>query len=165
MITLILGAAGLAACQRDEEDNADSAQYELGGINRIMLDAVVDTIVPKDQDPGAVEAGVTDSLLELFDQSEHMRQHANAMLSRAEVVAQHKYHKPFHRLGLKRREGILHRTLHSRHKDDQAASRAISVLRGHVIEAFYESPIGQSVVGYYPPYPGGYPDYHIPPPT
>lgn len=32
-----------------------------------MLDAFVDTVVPKDQDSGAVEAGVTDELLAWFD--------------------------------------------------------------------------------------------------
>ena len=160
---MIIGATGLSACQDQEEDRAKNENLEEPAIDRATLDAVVDAFVPKDQDPGAVEAGITDILFDLFGKSERLRQHGKALLLHVELVAQHKFHKPFYRLNLARREDILHKTFHSRHEDDQDARRAIGTLRGHVIEAFYVSEVGHATLGYNPPYPDGYPDYHTPP--
>ena len=85
------------------------------------------------------------------------------MLEHVEVIAQRQFRKPFHRLNLAQREEIIRKTMHSRSDDDKPARRAIVTLHGRVIEAFYLSPAGQAMLGYYPPYPHGYPDYHSPP--
>jgi len=163
LITVVTGVVTLTACRDQTEENGVSDKSGSTGIDRRALDAVVDAFVPRDQDAGAVEAGVTEKLLELFDENEDMKLHGEALLGRVEVVAQHKYRRAFSRLNLARREEIIRKTLHSRSKDDQSARHAISLLRGQVIKAYYLSPAGQAMLGYTPPYPNGYPDFHIPP--
>ena len=160
---IITGIAGLTACQDQTEEKSASFKPASTDIDKKTLDAVVDAFVPRDQDAGAVEAGVSEKLLEIFDKKEDMKLHGLAMLERVEVVAQHKHHSPFHRLGLATREEIIDKTFHSRRKDDQPARQAISVLSAYVIEAFYISSVGQAMLGYTPPYPNGYPDYYAPP--
>ena len=162
MGAIISSLLGIAACQDHGENNRSSTISDPTFIDRKTLDAVVDAFVPKDQDAGAVEAGASEKLLELFEKSEDMRNHGTVLLARVEVVAQHKYRKPFYQLSLAKREEIIHKTLYSPRKDDQSASLAINILSGHVIRAFYLSPVGQSILGYTPPYPNGYPDYHTP---
>ena len=163
LITVAVGVTGITACQDDLEVDNVSKKSGLTGIDRTTLDAVVDTIVPRDQDPGAVEAGVSEVLLDLFDKQEEMKKHGEAILAHVEDIAQHKFRKPFHRLSLARREEIIRKILNSRRDDEQSARRAIVALHGRVIEAFYLSPVGQAMFGYYPPYPNGYPDYNAPP--
>jgi hypothetical protein len=160
---IMAGIAGLTACQDQSEQKSTSSKSASTDIDTKTLDAVVDAFVPRDQDAGAVEAGVSEKLLDMFDKKEDMRAYGVAMLDRVEAVAQQKYRRPFYRLGLAKREKIMQMTLHSQRKDDQPARQAISVLRGHVIEAFYLSPSGQTMLGFTPPYPNGYPDYHAPP--
>jgi hypothetical protein len=160
VFTFVTGITGLVACENEKEVIHLSGQLGYTEAKMATLDAVVDAFVPKDQDPGAVEAGVSAKLLGLFHKKDEMKQHGEALLARVELVAQHKHRRPFHRLSLNRREDILHKTFYSLREDDQAARRAIRVLYAYVIEAFYLSPTGQSMLGYSPPYPIGYPDHH-----
>ena len=73
LIAVMVGVTGISACQDDLEVENDSKKSQRTGIDRATLDAVVDAIVPRDQDPGAVESGVTDILLDVFDKQQEMK--------------------------------------------------------------------------------------------
>jgi len=159
-LALLLGSlAGPAACDRDGAAPARSADR----IDRPALDAFVDTIVPADDDPGAVEAGISEILLQQFTLRPELEEEAVQLLERLDVVAAHHYRRGFVALTLEQRTLVVERTFRSRREDDAVARRAIGSLRSRIIEAFYLSPAGQAMIGYTPPYPGGYPDYALPP--
>ncbi|GMR06978.1 MAG: hypothetical protein BMS9Abin25_1624 [Gammaproteobacteria bacterium] len=167
LTVLFSGLIGLTACNDKDgtTSQTDPGLDASGQLNRKTLDALVDTFVPKDQDPGAVEAGVSDVLLESFEKNEDMKQRGVILLARVDLLAQHKHDRPFHRLELRLREQIIHEMQYSRREEDQSVRLAIMTLGSKIIYAFYLSPTGQAMLGYHPPYPRGYPGYADPPPV
>ncbi len=155
---LATGWLGVTACGKERETSSPSES------DRKLLDAFVDTIVPKDQDPGAVEAGVTDELLARFEEKQQEKKDAMVMLTTINLIAKYKFNMSFKKLTLGQREKVLDQTLRGRDRKDQPARNTLQHLRTRIIRSFYLSPTGRTMLAYTPPYPMGYPDYNSPPP-
>jgi hypothetical protein len=158
----VLAATALitSGCQ-DEQPTAVSPKASEP--QRALLEAMVDTFVPRDQDPGAVEAGVPDILLETFADNRRLAVHGEALMKRLEAIAREQEGKPFALLGIDAREQILNKIYRSRDEVNRAARDAVLWMRVEILSAFYLTPVGQAVLGYHPPYPRGYPEYAAPP--
>ena len=164
--TLTVGSIAVAACGKEGDKSADAAKENITGSiepDRQLLDAFVDTIVPKDQDPGAVEAGVTDELLAWFDEKPEEKTKAMEMLATIDSVANNKFKNSFKKLKLEQREKVLDLTIRSRDKKYHPSRSSIQRLRSRIMQAFYMSPTGWEMLSYTAPFPGGYPDYSTPP--
>ena len=124
-------------------------------INRSVLSAVVDALVPADQDPGAVEAGVPD---QLYGQLQTNRWHRAIYHRGIELVARlarERYGTAFAALSVDARGDLLQSLLDRAHPEGlQFFLRA----RSDVFDLFYTSQAGQSMLDYVPP-AAGYPDY------
>lgn len=132
-------------------------------INRRTLDAVVDTIVPADQDPGAIAAGVSEKILGLVKAQPNLQQRYARGLMLLDQHAISNSERPLDRLDLDERTDAL---LSINHKSaaDREASVFFARVRKDVLRFYYASETGQRVLGYTPP-ADGYPDYAEPPPT
>ncbi|MDH3691197.1 MAG: gluconate 2-dehydrogenase subunit 3 family protein [Gammaproteobacteria bacterium] len=131
-------------------------------INRRTLDAVVDAIVPADQNAGAIEAGVSEKILNLIQVQSNLQQGYARGLMLLDRHAISNSGRPLDRLDLNERTDVL---LSIDHKS--AAEREASVffarVRKDVLRFYYASETGQHALGYKPP-AEGYPDYAEPPP-
>ena len=111
----------MAACSKESDNESEASASKPSNYDnksslepdRILLDAFVDTIVPKDQDPGAVEAGVTEELLAWFDEKPEEKTKAIEMLAAIDRVANNKFSNTFKKLKLEQRENVLGLTIRS----------------------------------------------------
>ena len=169
--TLTVGSIAVAACSKESDNESEASASKPSNYDnksslepdRILLDAFVDTIVPKDQDPGAVEAGVTEELLAWFDEKPEEKTKAMEMLATIDRIANNKFSNTFKKLKLEQREKVLDLTIRSSDSKHNPARNSIQRLRSRIIRAFYMSPTGWAMLGYTAPFPGGYPDYSAPP--
>ena len=164
--SLTVGSVAVAACGKDDGSEIETIKGSKTGSmepDLQLLDAFVDTIVPRDQNPGAVEAGATDELLAWFDEKQKEKTKAMEMLATIDSVANNKFKNSFKKLKLEQREKVLDLTISSRDKKYHPARNTIQRLRSRIIRAFYMSPTGWAMLGYTAPFPGGYPDYSTPP--
>jgi len=149
--------------QRPNPTMAQSAVGPLDPSSRGTLDAVVDAIVPRDQDPGALGAGVPARILA------HLSAHPEALtlyragLELVDRLAQQAGASSFRALDGPERERIL-----SSLASDPASPRGpggefLVRVRRDVLAFYWGSVVGHRVVGYRPPL-SGYPDYGDPPP-
>jgi hypothetical protein len=153
---------GLSAC--DREDKAQATRPESDSIDRVLLDSFADTIVPEDQDPGAVAAGIPDSLMKRFASKPERGKQAAAMLQGIDAMAHQNYQRSFAELDIAHREKLLGRIEKSSDPDLRTLRNLVRRLRSRILHEFYMSPAGREMLGYAPPFPGGYPDYNQPPP-
>jgi len=129
---------------------------------QVALEAVVDTIVPRDQDPGALDAGVPARIIA------HLSTHPEALtLYRAglgvlEGLARQAGASSFHALGGPEREQILSSLAGGPDGPRGVGAEFLVRARRDVLAFYWGSEVGQHVVGYPPPL-SGYPDYADPP--
>ena len=154
---LFIGISGFSACSKDEASDTSV-------IDQNQLKAFVDTIVPKDQDAGAVEAGVVNQLLEHFRKNPEAERKAQAMLKDIDELSSGIFHASFKHCNLVQRELILDVITKSSDKKLHPARITLLGLRSRIITAFYNSTAGWKMLAYSAPYPGGYPDFNAPPP-
>ena len=153
-----IGLISLTACN----ENTESSSAVIDGN---ILNAFVDTIVPKDQHAGAVEAGVPGQLLEHFIKKPRAEEKALQMLKVVDEFSRDKLKIPFAECNLKQREMVLEIITKSRNKEYKAARTTILRLRGRIIKAFYNSPAAWEMLAFSAPFPAGYPDFNKPPPV
>lgn len=121
VVTLTVGSIAVAACSKESDNGNEASTGKLSNYDnksslepdRLLLDAFVDTVVPKDQDPGAVEAGVTEELLAWFDEKPEEKTKAIEMLATIDRVANNKFSNTFKKLKLEQRENVLGLTIRS----------------------------------------------------
>lgn len=124
-------------------------------IDRSILSAVIDALVPADQDPGAVEAGVPD---QLYGQLQSNRWHRVIYHRGIELVARlavERYGTAFAALSVDTRGDLLQSLLDGAHL---GGLQFYLRVRSDVFDLFYTSQAGQSMLNYIPP-GTGYPDY------
>ncbi|MFW2439296.1 MAG: gluconate 2-dehydrogenase subunit 3 family protein [Arenicellales bacterium] len=160
LTVLFTGMAGIAGCSREDENPAHTSSNTDGN----LLNAFVDTIVPEDQDPGAVEAGIPDQLLAHFIKEPEAGERAQAMLKAIDGIALSIFQSPFMQLALKQREMVLDIMLKNNEEKHKSARTTLLRLRARIIKAFYSSPTAWEMLAYSAPYPAGYPDFNMPPP-
>jgi len=129
---------------------------------REILEAVVDAIVPRDQDPGALDAGVPARILA------HLSTHPEALtlyqagLELVDRLARQSGAPSFRALDGAERERILSSLLNAPDDSREAAGPFVARVRRDVLAFYWGSVVGQGVVGYRPPL-SGYLDYANPP--
>jgi hypothetical protein len=152
-----IGLVSLPACSRDEEGSSSAA-------DRKLLNAFVDTIVPKDQDAGAVEAGVPEKLLVRFSKKPEAEKKVQMMLKVIDELARARFQAAFAQSTLKQREMLVDTISKSRDKNHKVARTTILRMRGWIIKAYYSSTTAWEMLAFSAPYPGGYPDFNKAPP-
>ncbi len=153
-----IGLVGLTACNENTESSSPA-------LDRNILNAFIDTIVPKDRDAGAVEAGVPDQLLERFQKKPEAEEKTLQMLIVVDEIARARFKTHFAECSLKQREKVLNIITKSRDEKHKAARTTILRLRGRIIKAFYNSPEAWDMLAFSAPFPAGYPDFNTPPPA
>ena len=129
---------------------------------REILEAVVDAIVPRDQDPGALDAGVPARILA------HLSTHPEALklyqagLELVARLARQSGAPSFRALDGAERERILSSLPSAPDESGEAGGLFLARVRRDVLAFYWGSAVGQAVVGYRPPL-SGYLDYANPP--
>lgn len=149
----------MATCSKESENESEGSASKPSNYDnksslepdRLLLDAFVDTIVPKDQNLGAVEAGVTEELLAWFDEKPEEKTRAMEMLATIDRVANNKFSNTFIKLKLEQREKVLDLTIRSSDSKHHPARNSIQRLRSRIIRAFYMSPTGWAMLDYTAP--------------
>ena len=126
------------------------------------LEAVADTIVPRDEDPGAVDAGVPARIIA------HLSTHADARtlyregLELVDRLARQSGAPSFAALAAPARERILSSLPVDPGGPPKIGEAFLLRVRRDVLAFFWGSVTGQRVVDYRPPL-SGYPEYADPP--
>jgi len=128
------------------------------------LEAVVDTIVPRDQDPGAVDAGVPGRILAHLSTNPTARALYRMGLALLDRLAQQVGAPSFRALDPSDRERVLLSLTSGPDGPREVGGQFLVRARRDVIAFYWGSVTGQRVVGYRAPL-SGYPEYADPPPT
>jgi len=120
--------------------------------------ALVDTIVPADESPGAVALGVDRMLFSRIRKNANYLKVITETFDALDKMAVQQSDLSFAKLDLAQRSSIISRVLNSR-KQFPEASRQIGALRTQVLTEFYASGLAFTMLDYHPPSQGGYPDY------
>ena len=128
------------------------------------LEALADTIVPRDQDPGALDAGVPRRILARLATDPTGRTLYRDGLDLLDRLAGRVAASPFRALDATERERILSSLASGAEVDDALGERFFARARRDVLAYYWASTAGQRAVAYQPP-TSGYPKYADPPAT
>jgi len=120
--------------------------------------ALVDTIVPADEAPGAVALGVDTVLFSRIRRNANYLKVITETIDTLDTLSAQQSKLTFAGLELAQRSDIVSRVLSSR-KQFAEANRQIGALRAQVLTEFYASELAFTMLDYHPPSQGGYPDY------
>jgi len=120
------------------------------------LAAVADTIVPRDRDPGALDAGVPDHILRTLAKDADGRALYRDGLALVEARARESGGPSFAALDGEARERILASLAGRAGERGSLAARFYRQVRADVLTQYWASETGQRVLGYDPP-GAGYP--------
>lgn len=140
--------SGLPACGMPGED-----------AERKSLAALLDTLIPADRDPGALQAGVLEVIVERIDNEPVTAARYRRLLAWIDQRSGQLYGRRFHLLTAAQRYDLL-TDLYGVPGTAPAKLRVdLHVALDQCFHAFYSSPAAEAVIGYHPPIEGGYPDY------
>lgn len=123
--------------------------------------ALVDTFVPRDDYPGALDLELDHKLLEQITSVPPEIEQAETALNWLNRLTVDEYGRSFESLELAQRSNLLERLkLERTRRIPQTYLRA---LRDRTLSLFYTSPEAFRMLDYHPPAHGGYPDYARPP--
>lgn len=125
----------------------------------VALEALLDTLIPADDDPGAVAAGVPEAALARMDTDIVSRNRYERLLAWTGEQSMTLYQQLFAELSLPQRDRILKDLYHSGGNALRQLRIDLNVVRRDTFLSFYSSPAARRVIGYHPPIEGGYPDY------
>lgn len=148
----LLGAVGLAGCARARP-----------AIDTDTFEAMLDTVIPADEDPGALEAGVPAAIVKRIENDPVSAKRYRRLLEWVSGRARQAHRRRFAALSLQQRDYLLKELYHSRGSGLAQVRIDLSVVVEQCFHEFYSSPAAEKVIGYHPPIEGGYPDYHAPP--
>ena len=122
-----------------------------------LIASVVDTIVPRDETPGALDLGLDLELIERLENNSKSRERVNNLLTVISEAAIQAHRRPFTRLSQLDRESVLMSIL----EGENTAPGYVDMhrLRTTIFTWYYRSREVQSSLGYtqpnrYPAYPG-----------
>lgn len=160
-----LGCIAWVSLVLGRQARADAQSVATGPLNpslRATLEAVVDTIVPRDADPGAVDAGVPARIIAHLSTNPDARTLYREGLELVDRLARQTGASSFGALAGPARERILSSLLTGRNRPREAGEAFVVRVRRDVLAFFWGSVTGQRVVDYRPPL-FGYPEYADPP--
>lgn len=148
----LLGGISLAGCGRAHpEFDVDT------------LEAVLDTLIPADEDPGALEAGVPAAIARRIENDPVGDKRYRRLIEWVSGRARELHRRRFAELSLQQRDRLLKELYHSRGSGLAQLRIDLNVVVKQCFHEFYSSSAAKQVIGYHPPIEGGYPDYHAPP--
>jgi hypothetical protein len=127
------------------------------------LEAVAETIVPRDRDPGALDAGVPARILDRLSKDSDALALYRAGLELLDRLARQAGAPTFRALDPQQRERALLSLASGGAGSDTVGERFFMRARRDVLVFYWSSSVGQRVVDYRPPL-SGYPEYADPPP-
>ncbi len=122
---------------------------------------LIDTFVPADDAPGAIDLGIDRVLLEQVNSNSDYLNKVTQSLQMLHESATEKYHQPFDRISLAQRTRLVEYFLSSR--EDTNTHLQLTSLRLKTMTKYYTSAAAFEMLNYHPPSQGGYPDYDSPP--
>ena len=134
---------------------AGAAEHESSLLTGTLV-AVVDTIVPRDRDPGAVDAGVPDRIAESLANDADLRGLYREGLALVEALARERGATAFAALDVEARERIIGSLAGRAGQRSTVGASFYRQVRADVLNRYWASEVGQRAVGYDLP-SGGYP--------
>ncbi len=122
-----------------------------GTLDLRTLTAVADTIVPRDEAPGAVDAGIVPMLVSSIEGDPRGRKHYTSGLAELNVYTLETYEKRFADLDLDTRARVLSDLTTGAWWRRTATRRMIALARIHILVLFYSSPAAYQMLGYTAP--------------
>lgn len=153
----VLGVLGLPALgwlgwRRWFRGGAKTDEFE-------ALAALADAIVPADEFPGAVQAGVPGMLKRALTLSAPKRDHYRRGLKGLNELSLAAHGQLFARLSLEARTALLERLARAGRNEPERHIRVFfGLARRDVLRAYYSTPEARAMLGYHPPREGGYLD-------
>lgn len=151
------GAITIAGCWLYGLPTTAGAENELEPRQRASLDAVLDTLIPDDDHPGALRAGVPARIDELLAASPRRGRLYRRGLGAIERHARKAAGRPFHELSLAERSEVLN----GFQTGFGPGAIFFRYVRRDAMTAFYSSPEAYAMLGYEPPV-NGYPYTAVP---
>lgn len=125
--------------------------------------SLVDTLVPADGSPGALDIGIGEVMVGAARGRGRMAGAIELCVDTAERLAVDGYGEPFSSLGQEMRESIFLAMMGHRDRiplegwqPEPRLRASAAVLRNAVIGRYYLDPVGQASAGYQAPWPAGY---------
>ena len=124
--------------------------------------ALIDTFVPADETPGAIDLGIDLPILARIRTNQEYLNVIEQVFDDLNALMQEQYEKRFEVATLAQRTDVVSRVLRSSVQYKNAKIQ-LSSLRTSTLSAFYSSEAAFEMLDYHPPSQGGYPDYARPP--
>lgn len=131
----------------NEENNSAG-----GKVGFSLLSAMVDTIVPTDETPGALEAGVAEQLKQEISSGRYLSRSVAQLAAESERRSMSVYLNSFSDLSVDQRENIFS-LIEVDPNLDASVKYAFRYIRRTVLDKYYVSETGQLSVNYLPPFP------------
>ncbi len=123
---------------------------------------LIDTFIPSDKDPGALDVGIDQQLLSKVRANKGYFQKIFSTLQVIHDISIRDYGRAFDSLDLRDRVNLIGPLLLADFPDQNTRVQLIS-LRAKTITYFYTSGAAFKMLNYHPPSQGGYPDYDAQP--
>jgi len=120
-------------------------------IDFTALTALVDAIVPADDLPGAVAAGIHAQMRDVIARDRWQRQIYERGFEVINAIARARNGKPFAHLDLQQRVDLLQSLVRSQKNEHAAGLQCFLNAREEVLRRFYSSPAGWNILAYQPP--------------
>lgn len=122
-------------------------------IARPTLDAFVDTVIPRDETPGALDAGVADAVLATVQSQPEVARLLETGLDALERASRAQYGRPFASASTEDRQALLQVLGEGREPPGWGSEGPLvgpfwNVARGLIVRLFYGSPVGWAEVGF-----------------
>jgi len=137
-------------------------QGKRSGIDAASLEALLDTFIPADQDPGALQASVPAAIMKRIRSDRVAFTRYDRLLTWISQRSIELHQRPFSRLDPVARHELVEGLYRSSGRDWAQLRIDVHIALEHCLHAFYSSPAAERVIGYHPPIAGGYPGYGEP---
>lgn len=134
---LLSAGSALAGCS-DQKPTAST-----------LLNAIVDTLIPRDDSPGALDLGLDQKLLQLINRNPERHANLNVFAGRINEISIAQVQTGFTKLSSSKREAMLTTILDE--PGQSTNKRALLKLRGYILGWYYRSETGHRSLGYTAP--------------
>jgi len=160
---LLAGLPGMSFVSRLLFPSADAQQAtDPNVVYDARFTALIDTFIPADETPGAIDLGLERPLLKQLRSNPKYFGEIVQMLESLNARSEAQYGEEFEAATLAQRTVVVSDALRPGRQSDDI-SRIISSMRARSLTAFYSSDAAFKMLDYHPPSQGGYPDYARPP--
>jgi hypothetical protein len=140
----------------------DSHSTTAAALNfQALFSAVIDTFVPQDAYPGALDLGIDQRMLTKINSNKNYHKQIYILLSAIHELAKQQYSAAFETLDVEERSLLISHAMRA-NTTDKATRLSLHSLQIKTFNAFYTSEPAYQMLDYHPPSQGGYPDYARP---